>query len=145
MNKKVFICFFIIIFIVLIFLSILKNDKEVVLLFSFLCTKHWVTKVDGEAFEKYTFLGIGNVVHDEVLFVKLNIDDKKILNDYKNIIESDELCKDIEVFDNYITYSCKYNLINNSFYDNLKSDDGSLTFSVLENEFNKDNYTCIYK
>ena len=140
MNKKVFICFFIIIFIVLIFLSILKNDKEVVLECS-----ATITKVDGEAFERYTFLGIGNVVHDEVLFVKLNVDDKNLLNDYKNIIESDELCKDIKMFDNYITYSCSYNLINNSFYDNLKSDDGSLTFSVLEKEFNKDNYICIYR
>ena len=139
-TKKSLIIFFIIICFTIVFLLIIKNNKRFVLE----CSAD-VTKVDGEAYESHTFYGNSKNVDEELLNVKLYISDEEIINNYKEIIENDSSCSEVTIYEDYITYSCSYNLLKEKFYDELKDDKGNISFSKIKETFENDNYVCNYK
>lgn len=140
MNEKSLIIFFIIVCCMILFLLIFKENKRYVMQ----CSAN-ITKVDGEAYEEHIFYGNLNNIDEEFLTVKLYINDEEIINNYKEIIENDTSCSDVIIFDDYITYTCSYNLLEKNFYDELKDEKGNLLFSKIKETFENDNYICNYK
>ena len=141
MNKKVIIVLFSILAVIFIAILLANNkNKEVILE----CNST-VTLVDGESSLRYIFHGKGNTVSSQELFVKMFIDDEERLNSYNEIIKDNSLCKNIVINNNFISYECFYDLSTSKYYEDLENKDGNLLFSVIKEEFEKDNYICSYK
>lgn len=101
--------------------------------------------VDSEAELKYVFKGKNDIAKEQFLYAKLYITDENLINEYQNIISGNLECGGIDIFDNYISYNCYYDLVNEHYYEDLEDEDGDLSFIKLKEAFENDNYICEYK
>ncbi len=100
--------------------------------------------IDNEATLRYVFKGFNNIVHEQNLYVRVNITDEELINDYQRIMSENMECGGFEIFDDHISYNCYYDLIKGHYYKELEDKDGDVTFDALRKYYEGENYTCTY-
>ena len=92
---------------------------------------------------KYTFSGKDGIAYNQQIDVKVYTDDEALLNNYKDIITGNFDCMDIELNDLVLSYTCKYDLTKNKYYEDLEKD-GKLYYTDLKKQFEDNNFVCEY-
>ena len=140
MKIKVFLLCFVVIAIIVfafIFYSVPKNRVME-------CSST-MTMVGSDAELKYVFNGKGSIAKEQKLYVKLYTTDVDLINEHQNIMSDNLECGGIEIHDDYISYNCFYDLVKVHYYEDLEEDNGELKFESLKNEFENDNFVCVYR
>lgn len=140
MSKKVYLILFLII-IVTILLIFNMNNKDNIKEMECIGEE---TLVMTKSRVKYNFVSINDYVSSQKMFVKIYGDEVSLLENYKSIIEDNKECTDIKLEDLVLSYECSYDLTNNDFYDNIKTND-KLYISDLKKYFEDNNFVCNYK
>ena len=100
---------------------------------------------DGNSSQEYVFYGVNEYVKKEKLEVILHTSSKDIIDEYLSIVKNNEECHNIIVEDDYLSYICDYDLVNNHYYSSIEDNSGNLSFKVLKAKFEEDSFVCSYK
>lgn len=139
MNKKIIISIIFFIIVIILIVLLYKDQPKVLV-----CNGD-VVLVGGRSDIEHTFEGINDIVKKEKLEVRMFIDDINSIDDYIEIIKDNEDCYDMLVEDNFISYTCDYDLEEVHFYDDLEDSNHRLSFKVIKQKFEEDNFVCVYK
>ena len=139
MNKKIIISIIFFIIIILLFIIGTKDTYKVLI-----CNGD-ITVIDGQANQEYTFEGINGFVKKEKLDVRLFVFDNSSIEEFIEIIKNNNDCTDIYITDDFISYTCTYDLEKNHFYAELEDSNNRLAFDVIKEKMEEDNFVCTYE
>lgn len=138
--KKIIILSIVIFILIICFIIFRHMDKEVVLV----CNGDYVL-IGSQANQEYTFEGINDYINKEKLEVRMFTNDTETVEEYYNIINSNSECSDIITDNDFISYTCIYDLVKDHYYEDLEDEDHKLRFDVIKKKFEEDNFICEYK
>ena len=137
-NKKVLALLITIIVVILYFIC--SSDIERTLICS---SSDYL--VGNRAYQEHIFTGYNKYIEKEVVETTVFIDDKEALNNYYEIIKSNEECSNILLEEDSIRYTCNYDLKKNHYYSELEDNNQRLTFDSIKKNFEEDNFVCSFK
>lgn len=139
MNKKIIISIIFFIIIILLFVIGTRDTKKVLV-----CNGD-VIVIGGQANQEYTFEGVNGFVKKEKLEVRLIVFDDSSMEEFIEILKNNKDCTDLYITDDFISYTCNYDLEKNHYYAELEDSKNRLPFDVIKEKMEEDNFVCTYE
>ena len=139
MNKKIVIS---IIFLIIIILLFVVCSQDV---YKTLECNGDVDLIGSHANQTYIFEGKNNYIEKQVLEVRLTANEESLAIEYYDNVKEDETCTDLTRKDNFVSYTCTFDLLKDHYYEDLEDENHRLRFDVIKKSFEEDNFICNYK
>ncbi len=94
---------------------------------------------------KHVISSENDIAISDNLSVKAYITEVQDINDQQNTLTGNLECGGLNIYDDYVSYECFYDLKNNSYYKDIEKDNGKISISDMKEKLEKENYICEYK